>query len=242
MAVAVSFAGYSFYLIRRISRVVTTPGPPGASLRAMDHDPISYEAMFEGAGIDGESLSVVLVRGGTRAKVLALLGAEPESIGDHSPDLEEEEEEEEEEEDDYSAYALTEVQGGVIAFEHTGYADPSPRVLAALSELGGAAAVTRSNIQAHERFGCATDGVLVFDADEFMYVEKDALPRELLPMFESVWVDLGGDGDDGDHEDAGGFVAYAMAAKHTGVVVTSDDLRRAVQQGYHRVPTLTYLE
>jgi hypothetical protein len=202
----------------------------------MDHDPISYEAMFESAGIDGESLSVVLVRDGTRAKVLDLLGAEAETNGQHDPDLED---------DDYSAYALAEVQGGVIAFEHTGYADPSPRVLAALSELGGAAAVTRSNIQAHERFGCATDGVLVFDADEFMYVEedeKDALPRELLPMFESVWVDLGDDGDDGDHEDAGGFVGYAMAAKHTGVVVTSDDLRRAVQQGYHRVPTLTYLE
>jgi hypothetical protein len=201
----------------------------------MDHDPISYEAMFESAGIDGESLSVVLVRDGTRAKVLDLLGAEAETNGQHDPV----------EDDDYSAYALAEVQGGVIAFEHTGYADPSPRVLAALSELGGAAAVTRSNIQAHERFGCATDGVLVFDADEFMYVEedeKDALPRELLPMFESVWVDLGDDGDDGDHEDAGGFVGYAMAAKHTGVVVTSDDLRRAVQQGYHRVPTLTYLE
>jgi hypothetical protein len=45
------------------------------------------------------------------------------------------------------ASGLAEVQGGAVAFEHTG-------------------AVTRSNIRAHERFGCATDGVLVFDAEE----------------------------------------------------------------------------
>lgn len=43
---------------------------------------------------------------------------------------------------------LAEVQGGAVAFEHTG------------------AAVTRSHIRGHERFGCATDGVLVFDAEE----------------------------------------------------------------------------
>jgi hypothetical protein len=46
------------------------------------------------------------------------------------------------------ASRLAEVQGGAVAFEHTG------------------AAVTRSQIRAHERFGCATGGVLVFDAEE----------------------------------------------------------------------------
>jgi hypothetical protein len=200
----------------------------------MDHDPSRYEAMFEDAGIDGESLTVVLVRGGTRADVLRLLGAEAEAVREPYPDVEDA---------DYSGYCVAEVDSGVVAFEHTGYADPSPRVLAALSALGGAAAVTRSNIQAHERFGCARDGVVLFDADEFMYVEeheKESVPSELRPMFDSAWVDLDAAGD--DDEGVGGFVGYAMAATHTGVVVTAEDLARAEQQGYHRVRTLTYLE
>ena len=200
----------------------------------MDHDPSRYEAMFEDAGIDGESLTVLLVRSGTRADVLRLLGAEAEADLAPYPDLEDV---------DYSGYALAEVEGGVVAFELTGYADPSPRVLAALSALGGAAAVTRSDIQAHERFGCARDGVVVFDAHEYMYVteqEKDAVPPELRPMFDSARVNLDADGD--DDEGGSGFVGYAMAAIHTGVVVTGEDLTRAAQQGWHRVRTLTYLE
>ena len=199
----------------------------------MDHDPSHYEAMFEDAGIDRESLTVLLVRGGTRADVLRLLGSEATSNEEPYPDLDD---------DDYSGYALAEVDGGVVAFEHTGYADPSPRVLGALSALGGAAAVTRDNIMAHERFGCARDGVVLFDADEFRYVEereKESVPPELRPLFESASANLESESDDAAD---GGFVAYAMAATHTGVVVTSDDLRRAVRQGYHRVRTLTYLE
>lgn len=127
---------------------------------------------------------MLLVRGGTRADVLRLLGAEAESSGEPFPDLED---------IDYSGYALVEVEGGVVAFELTGYADPSPRVLAALSALRGAAAVTRFNVMAHERFGCARDGVIVFDADEFMYVteqEKEGVPPELRPMFDSAGANL----------------------------------------------------
>lgn len=199
----------------------------------MDHDPSRYEALFEDAGIDRESLTVLLVRGGTRAEVLQLLGAEARSNGEPYPDLED---------DDYSGYALAEVDGGVVAFEHTGYADPSPRVLGALSALAGAAAVTRDNIMAHERFGCARDGVVLFDADEFRYTEereKASVPHELRPLFDSAWASLDSDSDDdGDL----GFVGYAMAAVHTGVVVTADDLIRAMREGYHRVRTLTYLE
>lgn len=197
----------------------------------MDHDPLLHEAMFEDAGIDGESLTVLLVRGGTRAEVLRILGAAPDAVREPYPDLED---------IDYSGYALAEVDGAVVALEHTGYADPSPRVLAALSALGGSAAVTRSNIMAHERFGCARDGVVLFDADEFMYVEeheKESVPPELRPMFDRACLD-----PDTDDDDATGFVGYAMAAMHTGLVVTADDLARAVRQGYHRVRTLTYLE
>lgn len=200
----------------------------------MDHDPFRYEAMLEDAGIDGESLTVLLVRGGTRAEVLQVLGAAPAAAPGPYPDLEDV---------DHSAYAVAEIAGGVVALEHTGYADPSPRVLGALSRLGGAAAVTRSNIQAHERFGCALDGEVLFDADEFMYVDEDekaAVPPELRPMFDSAWFDLDAGGD--AEMEPSGFVGFAMAAIHTRVTVTADDLTRACLQGYHRVRTLTYLD
>src|SRR6476661_2173942 len=177
----------------------------------MDHDPDQYADMFEDAGIDDESLTVLLVRGGTKAEVVRILGADATASTDEFPDLDDE---------DWSAYALAEV-----------------------ATLGGAAAVARSNIQGHERFGCARDGVVLFDADEFMYVDagdKEAVPAELRPMFDSAWVDLSAE-DDAD-TDVSGYVAFAMAVAHTGVVVTGDDLSRAVQEGYHRVRNLSYLD
>jgi len=197
----------------------------------------SFDEVLEGAGLDSESLTVLLVAGSSRDRVLQLLGADPESNGRQYPDLDD---------SDYSGYAAIDVGGGVVAIEHTGYADPSPRVLAALSGIGGSAAVARSNIQAHERFGCACDGELVFDADEFMYVEeheKEPVPEELRAMFDAAWVDLDSEEDVEDEgQPAGVEVAYAMAVAHTGVAVTGDDLKRAIALGYHRVRTLTYLD
>lgn len=118
-------------------------------------------------------------------------------------------------------------------------------MVAELSAVGGAAAVARSNIQAHERFGCARDGAVLFDADEFMYVEEEekaGVPSELLTMFDAAWVDL--DSDEGDAEPgwAGIVHAIAMASAFTGLAVTSDDLRRAMDLGYHRIETMTYLD
>ena len=137
--------------------------------------------------------------------------------------------------------------GGVVAIERTGYADPSLQVLAALSKLGGLAAVARSNIQGHERFGCARDGVVLFDAHEFMYIEKeevDGVPSALRPLFDSSWVDLVGlddDGDERDDDDWDGVVtAIAMAVEHTGVTFGSDDLVRASETRAYPVRTLTY--
>ena len=128
--------------------------------------------MFEAAGIDLESLTVLLVRGGTRTDVLRLLGAEAEPNGEPYPDLEDV---------DYSGYALAEVEDGVVAFEHSGYADPSPRVLATLSSLGGAAAdhALQHPGRTSGSVALATAGY-VFDAHEFMYVEeKELVPPEL---------------------------------------------------------------
>ena len=195
----------------------------------MDHDPDEYAEIVESAGLDSESLTIVLVAGGSRDEVLRLLGAEAAAGADTFADSE-----------THSAYAATDVRGGVVALEHSGYADPSPRVLAALSSLGGTAAVSRSNIQGNVRFGCARDGDLVFDSNEFMYVEEDErddVPSELRPLFDSVWDDL--ESDDVP-EDTTGDVGLAMAALWTGVSPTTDDLRRAVGQGYHRTPSMTY--
>jgi hypothetical protein len=190
-----------------------------------------YRAAFDEAGIDGESLTVVLVAGGSPSEVLAALGADPGVVGLDELDFEK-----------FSAYAVAEVAGGVVAFEHSGYADPSRSVLAALSELGGAAAVTRSNIQAHERFGCARAGELEFDANEFTFVdeeEKALVPAELRPLFDSAWVDLDADDEDDASDE---WVGLAMAVLYTGVRITTADLVTARELGYHRVPTLTYLD
>ena len=198
----------------------------------MDEDVDDFVAMFDSAAMDGESLTVLLVAGARRSEVLRLLGADPEPIGLESVLGSV----------DVSAYAAAQVSGGVVAFEHTGYADPSPSVLAALSALGGSAAVTRSNIQGHSRFGCDRAGELEFDADEFMFVEaeqKAAVPPELRALFDSAWIDLDAEDDEGEAE---GWVGLEMAARHTGVRFTADDLRSAVTAGYHRVRSLTYFK
>jgi hypothetical protein len=84
-----------------------------------------------------------------------------------------------------------------------------------------------------------------FDADEFMFVEPDekaGVPEELRALFDSAWIDLDDDDDDGAGDDAEGWVGLEMAVRHTGVTFTAEDLRRAVGAGYHRVRSLTYLE
>jgi hypothetical protein len=203
----------------------------------MSTTPEQYASMLDEAGIDTESFTFLVVAGGTRESVGAAMGIDLTASPDTSElDLME-----------FSAYALTEVTGGVIAIEHSGYADPSPAVLALMSADGGAAAVARSNIQAHERFGCARDGELVFDDNEFMYVEaedKEQVPQELRALFDSAWVDLDEEEDDdgGIDDPAGVLVALAMATLFTGVEVSATDLQRARESTYHVVKSLTYLD
>lgn len=192
--------------------------------------------MLEEANLDSESFTYLVVAGATRESVLSALGADPSPVAGGLSDVDFEE---------FSAYAVAEVDGGVIAIEHSGYADPSREALRLLSVDGGAAAVARSNIQAHERFGCARDGVLVFDAHEYTFVEpedKARVPAELADLFESAWVDLGGDSEGEGDELGGVLTAMAMATVFTGVSASAQDIQRAQAGGYHRVRTLTYLE
>ena len=58
-----------------------------------------------------------------------------------------------------------------------------------------------------------------------MYVEaedKDQVPPELRALFDSAWVDLGEEEDDGGIDDpAGVLVAMAMATVFTGVEISA---------------------
>lgn len=123
----------------------------------------------------------------------------------------------------WATYTLTAIKGGVLASEDTGYADPPNSVLVALSQGGRAAAVVRDNIQAHCRFGCARDGELLFDSDEYTFLEdRDSVPQELRPVFDLAWIDLTEDELD-PQEDDSTAVGLAMAEIVTGLHLTSAD-------------------
>ncbi|WP_344007796.1 DUF6461 domain-containing protein [Nocardioides lentus] len=194
--------------------------------------PEQLEAVLDEAELDWEALTVVLVAGATRDQVLTTLGASPEPAALGDVDW-----------DHASAYAVVEIAGGVLALEHSGYADPSLDVLARLSSFGGSAAVARSNIKAQDRFGCAADGEVVFDAAEYPFVEveeKQPLPSRLRPLFDTAWVDLDAP-DDVEPEADPTLVAITMACDVTGLEPTVADLERAREATYHQVPVLTYL-
>ena len=150
------------------------------------------------------------------------------------------------EDDEVSAYGFVEVEGGVLAMEHTGYADPSLAALVQLSSGGRKAAVVRDNIQAHVRFGCARDGALLFDDDEYIFIDADQrsrVPDELRPLFDLAWIDL--DADDQDEDVNPTAVALAMAELATGVVLTAEDFERLMElprSEWHGVRTMRYVE
>ena len=123
----------------------------------------------------------------------------------------------------WARYTLTAIEGGVLASEDTGYADPPNSVLVALSKGARAAAVVRDNIQAHCRFGCARDGELLFDSDEYPFLQdRDSVPHEVRALFDMAWVDLTED-ELNPQEDDSTAVAFAMAEVVTGIHLTSAD-------------------
>ncbi len=196
----------------------------------MTASPEYYEALLEESPIDSESVTYVIVTDATAVFVASALSIDltrpqdPWSVDDENA----------------SAYALTELRGGVVALETTGYADPSSEALRLLSADGRRAAVVRSNIQAHTRFGCARDGELIFDDDEYTFIDDPArVPTELRPLFDRAWVDPEADEDDYPETDDLA-VAMAMAEVITGLTITGEDLRRAVAAGFYRAPSLVY--
>lgn len=192
-------------------------------------DAAHYAVLLEDAPFDTESLTVLVVAGATRQEVAAALGVDLAADPTEYPEADDEE---------HSAYALTDLDGGVLAVEHSGYADPSLDALRTLSAGGRSVAVVRDNLQAHTRFGWARDGEVVFDDDEYPYLEDPArVPAELRPLFDTAWVDEDDDADDEAHPFP---VGLAMAELVTGLRLTAEDLQRVADSGYRLAPSLVY--
>lgn len=187
----------------------------------MDDLVAHYEALLDetAATFHGDGGTVLVAAGATVAEVVEALGGvsvEDVPAGDLDPET-----------FTWSAYLLTAIDGGVLAVEDTGYADPPTAVLIALSRGGRAAAVVRDNIQAHQRFGCARDGVLLFDDHEYVYLDdRSRVPAELRELFDRAWVDLDDDAAVDDGTADGTAVGLAMAEVVTGLHVVAGDTRR----------------
>lgn len=190
-----------------------------------------YAELLEDGPFDGESITILVAAGATQQEVADALGVDLSADPTEWPEADDEE---------FSAYAIADVAGAVVAVETSGYADPSLAALRALSSGGRSVAVVRDNIQAHLRFGCARDGEIVFDDDEFMYVEDaGAVPAEVRPLFDTVWT--GPDGEDEPDDDVEPLaVGLAMVEAVTGIHLTAEDLQLVADSGYRIAPGLRY--
>jgi hypothetical protein len=176
---------------------------------------------------DTESLTVFVAAGATRDAVLAALGADLSNPVEDAQDLD----------SGTAAWAAVEVPGGVLAVELSGYGDPSLADLGSVSQAG-AAAVVRSNIQAHYRFGAARAGALIFDDDEYIFVaDPDRVPVELRPLFDAAWDDVDGEDDERADPLATGL---AMAELITGMEVSEDQVAAVLEAEFFLAPSLRY--
>lgn len=162
-------------------------------------------------------LSYLVVAGATRAEVGEVIES------GHSPDLAGPQG------DEVDTWSIVEVEGGVLAVELSGYGDPTAQALSRLSEAGRAAAVVRDNVQGRLRFGCARNGEVLFDEDEFLFIEDPTrVPSEIRSIFHAVW-----DGRAEDSESAEAAIApfaagMQMAGTFTGLTVTVSDIDHAL--------------
>lgn len=194
-----------------------------------------YYAEVAEAFLDTESLTVLFVAGASVGDVAAALDVDldtAKNLDDVLGDMQ------------ATAWALLDVPEGVIAVEPTGFGDPTRAALVELSRSARASAVVRNNVLAHLRFGCARDGELLFDDNEFMYVPDPAeAPEELRPLVELVWQRIGDEDEEPGDEEEGpdGFpVALAMAETATGIALTAENVVAIQSASYHPAPTLRY--
>lgn len=189
-----------------------------------------YESVLDNAPFDHESFTVLVARGVDQAAVAAALRIDTTVTPGSDWDAV----------DERTAYALADLPDGVVAVELTGYGDPSLRALEELTRDGGSAGVVRSNIQAHYRFGCARDGRVLFDDDEYTWVDDhDRVPEELRELFLAAWDDPDDESDDA--EDHALAIGLAMCEVITGVQLTAEHLHQAMANGFRPAPSLTYV-
>lgn len=200
----------------------------------MSASPDYYAALLENF-FDLESITILVAAGATQAEVADALSIDMSTMSREYPDHGDEDVDAEN-----AAYAMADVDGGVLAVELTGYADPSLSALRSLSSNGRSAAVVRSNIQAHLRFGCARDGQIVFDDHEYTYVrDHERVPVELRELFLEACIDSETPTDDVVFN---GFeVGLAMAEVITGIRLTGDDLGRVMRAEFRAAPSLLYV-
>ena len=143
-----------------------------------------------------------------------------------------------------TGWALADIAGGVVGIEHTGYGDPTLEMLRELSRARWRGRRRTDNVMAHLRFGCARDGELLFDDDEFMYTEDaDSVPTELRELFDLVYDDLESDEDEDNQNEDGPdpfAVGLAMVQKFTGISLDGDDADAAEAASYWAGPTQKY--
>lgn len=136
----------------------------------------------------------------------------------------------------------------MLGTEVSGYGDPTLSALRSLSAGGGACAVVRDNVQAQTRFGCARDGEVLFDADEYTWIEDPGVvPAELRPLFDLAWDDSDDDDADDDADDEADedspspyAVGLAMAEVVTGLRFGEDQLHQLTAGPYFAAPTQRY--
>jgi hypothetical protein len=190
-----------------------------------------YEQVFKAFGYADES-TILIGAGATRESVAAALDIDLSAAVEHPW---------EDEDPDSSAWALVEIPGGVLGVEQTGYGDPSLTALRELTRGGGAAAVVRNNIQAHTRFGCARDGEILFDEDEYIYdADPEEVPTELRPLFDLVYDDLENEDDEDEDGPDPMVVGLAMAEVITGIELLPEHAAAMASAGWHKGPSLTY--
>lgn len=133
---------------------------------------------------------------------------------------------------DYSAWALVEIDGGVLGIEYTGCWDPGVDELQSMTLGGAAAAVVRTqDEEQHLRFGCARDAALLFDAPDFRSLDDPELvPTELRSLLDRI--------DDAD----GLALALAMAEVITGLKLTAQQTMLFQTAQFFRGPSATYGE
>jgi Family of unknown function (DUF6461) len=209
------------------------PAGVARTLAPVTATPEYYAELLE-AFPDPESLTVLVVARASTAEVAAELSIDLRRVVDSDEAAGDEES---------TAWALLDVPGGVLAVEPTGFGDPTLATLARLSSGGRAAAVVRTNVLAHQRFGAARDGEVTFDDNEYMYVDDPGVvPTELRALFDLVWDDLSEDSDEDDEGPDGVPVGLAMAEVVTGLEVTTAQVEALLDSPFHPAPRQTYAE